>query len=157
MVCALRVHGHKKKVLRVGTSARKAMLAFPRVLLTDVEAHVGALYEWPYKEQRLVLAGVPPGRLHIFRFTLFLLGNGCPPRPLARLLVGAGLLPTLKARRDAWDVLRGFRSGCLKPGTWYWSMAWRAKVVLITDRPLPSSLRDPIFWHDAKVLLHENW
>ena len=122
-----------------------------RRLLTDVEAHVGDLHEWPYKEQRLVLAGVPPGRLNIFRFTLFLLGNGCPPRPLARLLVGAGLLRTQKARRDAWDVMHSFRHATFKAGTWYWSMMLKAKVEI--NQPLPWCLRDPVFWHDAQLLL----
>ncbi len=129
-----------------------------RRLLADVEAHVGDLYEWPRREQALILAGVPPGRLNIFRFVLFLLGNGCPPRPLARLLVGAGLVPTDKARRDAWDVLRDFRTGTLRRDAFYWCMRARARVEVhgLTSwcrDGVPRGMKDVVYWYDAQRLL----
>lgn len=129
-----------------------------RRLLADVEEHVGPLYDWPRREQALVLSGSSPGRLMVFRFTLFLLGNGCPPRPLARLLVGAGLVSTLKARRDAWDVFRDFRAGSLRADAFYWSMHDGARVEVNGPTSwcrggVPVHMRDPVYWYDAQQML----
>ena len=82
-----------------------------RRLIADVEDHIGMLHEWPHKEQRLVLNRRAVGRSDIFRFVLFMAGNRVPPRPIAALLCGLGMLPTPKKRRDAWDALRDFRDG----------------------------------------------
>ena len=87
------------------------MKQWRRQLIADVEDHIGDQHEWPHKEQRVVLHGRAVGRGEIFRFALFLLANHAPPRPVAALLCGLGLLPTAKKRRDAWDVLRSFRDG----------------------------------------------
>ena len=88
-----------------------------RRLIADVEDHIGDLHVWPYKEQRLVLSRRPIGR-----GAMFLLGNHAPPRPVAALLVGLGLLPSAKKRRDAWDVLRAFRDGTLRNDAFYWCL-----------------------------------
>ena len=129
-----------------------------RQLIADVEDHVGDLHEWPHKEQQLALATRPVGRGSVFRFVLFLLGNRAPPRPVAALLIGLGLLPTSKKRRDAWDAMRGFRDGTLRIDAFYWSLeagsgqninapgSWCAHGV-------PADMRDPTFWADAQRML----
>ena len=128
-----------------------------RRLIADVEDHLGELHCWPYKEQRLVLDAQPVGRKDIFRFVLFALGNRVPPRPIVVLLCGLGLLSSAKKRRDAWDVLRGFRDGTLDSDSFYWDVdegrvlvhglgSWCAGGV-------PLSMRDPIFWKDAQRML----
>jgi hypothetical protein len=129
-----------------------------RKLLAAVEDHVGALHEWPHREQQLVRARSPPGRSQIFRFSLFLLGNGGPPRPVAQLLIGAGLLPSNKARRDAWDAFRAFRDGTLRADAFYWHLGTNARTPV--HGPLswcaggvPYDMRQAVYWEDAQRLL----
>ena len=66
--------------------------------------------------------------LCMFRFVLFLLGNGAPPRAVARLLVGGGLVRKPKEKRDAWDVFVAFRDGKLRPDAFYWCMRSRQRA-----------------------------
>ena len=128
-----------------------------RELVAQVEDHIGALHDWPRKEQRLVLTRAG-GRGDIFRFILFLLGNRVPPRPVATLLLGLGLLPTSKKRRDAWDAMRAFRDGTLRPDAFYWNMECNSRS-LVHDlqswcaHGVPVSMRDSLFWADAQRML----
>ena len=113
---------------------------------------------WPRKEQQLVLSGRPTGRNDMYRFILFVLGNGGPARPLAAMLVGLGLLPNAKKRCDAWDVLRSFRDGTLRPDAFYWRLETNARQqVHAVDswcaHGVPASMRDPLFWIDAQRML----
>jgi len=129
-----------------------------RKLLADVEDHIGELHVWPRKEQQLVLSGRPTGRNDTYRFILFVLGNGGPARPLAAMLVGLGLLPNAKKRCDAWDVLRSFRDGTLRPDAFYWRLETNARQqVHAVDswcaHGVPASMRDPLFWIDAQRML----
>ena len=138
---------------------RSMLRSYPhRRLLAAVEEHVGELHEWPAKEQRLVLAAADPGRLNIFRFVLFLLGNGAPPRAVARLLVGGGLVRKPKEKRDAWDVFVAFRDGKLRPDAFYWCMRSRQRAEVNHPRSwcrggVPVGMRDPKYWSESRVLL----
>ena len=94
----------------------------------------------------------------MFRFTLFLLGNHAPPRPVAALLVRLGLLPSAKKRRDAWDVLRAFRDGTLRNDAFYWCLETnRRQLVHGFDSwcayGVPAGMREPLFWMDAERML----
>ena len=129
-----------------------------RRLIADVEDHIGDLHAWPYKEQRLVLSRRPIGRGATFRFTLFLLGNHAPPRTVAALLVGLGLLPSAKKRRDAWDVLRAIRDGTLRHDAFYWCLETnRRQLVHGFDSwcacGVPAGMHEPLFWMDAERML----
>ena len=127
-------------------------------LITDVEDHIGALHEWPHKEQLLALAGRPISRSAMFRLTLFLLGNRVPPRLIVAFLLGLGLLPTAKKRHDAWDVLRAFRDGTLRDDAFYWSVETNRREQVHGFRSwcahgVPVGMRDSLFWHDAQRML----
>ena len=98
------------------------------------------------------------GRGSVFRFVLFLLGNRAPPRPAAALLIGLGLLPTSKKRRDAWDAMRGFRDGTLRIDAFYWSLEAGSRQDINAPgswcaHGVPDDMRDPTFWADAQRML----
>ena len=127
-------------------------------LIADIEDHIGDLHVWPYKEQRLVLSRRPISRGAMFRFTLFLLGNRAPPRPVSALLVGLGLLPSAKKRRDAWDVLRAFRDGTLRQDAFYWCLETNSRQQVHgfdswCAHGVPAGMCEPLFWMDAQRML----
>lgn len=128
-----------------------------RRLIADVEDHIGTLPTWPYAEQRLVLAR-SGDRRDVFRFVLFSLGNRAPPRPVVALLLGLGLLRTLKCRRDCWDAVRGFRDGTHGPDAFYWDLEANARARVHGPESwcgggVPRGMRDPTFWADAERML----
>jgi hypothetical protein len=129
-----------------------------RRLIHEVEDHLGYLHEWPRKDQRIILACHPISRSEAFRIVIFLLGNRVPPRPAVALLVGCGLLPTAKSRRDVWDALRNFRDGKLDILSFYWSLETKQREYVHGAHSwcrhgVPTSMRDPLFWLDAQEML----
>ena len=58
------------------------------------------------------------------------LGTVCHHDQLATLLLGLGLLPTSKKRRDAWDAMRAFRDGTLRPDAFYWNMECNSRSLV---------------------------
>ena len=127
-------------------------------LIADIEDHIGDLHVWPHKEQRLVVSRRPICRSAMFRITLFLLGNRVPPRPVVALLVGLGLLPSAKKRRDTWDVLRAFRDGTLRQDAFYWCLETNSRQQVHNfdswcAHGVPAGMRDPLFWMDAQRML----
>ena len=129
-----------------------------RRLLSDVEDHLGDLHEWPRREQRLVLACQPVKRSDAFRFVIFLLGNRVPPRPAAAMLIGCGLVPSAKARRDVWDAFCNFRDGNLRADAFYWSLDTNQREQVHGSGSwcaggVPAGMRDPLFWLDAQQML----
>ena len=68
-------------------------------LLSDLEEHGGGhVTTWPQLVARLVLKDGTLTRGQRFAITLFFLGNGAHPIPLAAYLSGAGLLADRSAR-----------------------------------------------------------
>ena len=129
-----------------------------RRLLSDVEDHLGELHERPRTEQLIVLACHQITRRNAFRFVIFLLGNRVPPRPIAALVIGCGLLPQAKRRRDVWDAMRSFRDGRLCAQAFYWSLETKQRERVNGPDSwckdgIPTSMRDPLFWRDAQSML----
>ena len=100
----------------------------------------------------------------MFRFTLFLLGNRAPPRPVAGWQPYSSgtqawtAAKCAKKRRDAWDVLRAFRDGTLRNDAFYWCLETnRRQLVHGFDSwcayGVPAGMREPLFWMDAERML----
>ena len=148
---AVSEHRHKAEAQRQLDERRR--------LLSDVEDHIGDVHHWPHKEQHIALTcNSHVRRGDVFRLTLFLLGNRAPPRPVAVLLLGLGILNDAKRKRDAWDAFRAFRDGTLKADAFYWNMEENTRTMIHGSQSwcaggVPTGMRDPVFWDDAQRML----